>query len=272
MGTASNRAPDRRPRNQRSGQTLKFRPCIDLHQGKVKQIVGETLGNADGGVKENFVSVHGAAHYAEMFKNDHLPGGHVIMLGPGNETEAEKALAAYPGGLQIGGGITAENAARYLELGASHVIVTSYIFRDGRLDEDRLARIVAETGKERLVIDLSCKESDSGWKVATNQWSVLSDFEVNRENLAFLANHCDEFLVHAVDVEGKRAGIQEQLVRSLAAWTTIPTTYAGGVRSLEDLARFRELSGGRLDFTVGSALDLFGGQLPYRDVIRFVRP
>lgn len=250
---------------------MKFRPCIDLHQGKVKQIVGETLGAAEDGVRENFVSAYGAAYYAEMFKTDHLPGGHVIMLGPGNEAEAEQALAAYPGGLQIGGGITAENAAHYLARGASHVIVTSYIFRDGRLDEDRLARIVAETGKDRLVIDLSCKQSDGRWKVATNQWSVLSNFEVNRENLAFLADHCDEFLVHAVDVEGKRAGIQETLVQSLAEWTTIPTTYAGGVRSLADLARFRELSGGKLDFTVGSALDLFGGQLPYREVIRFVR-
>lgn len=250
---------------------MQFRPCIDLHQGKVKQIVGETLGDAAGGVRENFVSPHDAAHYAALFKADDLPGGHVIMLGPGNEAEAEKALAAYPGGLQIGGGITAENAAHYLECGASHVIVTSYIFRDGRLDEDRLARIVAEVGKDRLVIDLSCKESDGGWKVATNQWSVLSDFAVNAENLAFLANHCDEFLIHAVDVEGKRSGFQETLVRSLVAWTTIPTTYAGGVRSLGDLARFRELSGGRLDFTVGSALDLFGGQLPYREVIRFVR-
>lgn len=250
---------------------MNFRPCIDLHEGKVKQIVGESLGAADGSVKENFVSSHGAAHYAELFKQDGLAGGHVIMLGPGNEAEAEKALSAWPGGLQIGGGITAENAARYLEKGASHVIVTSYIFRDGRLDEDRLETIVREVGKERLVIDLSCRNADGVWKVATNRWAVLSDFEVNRDNLADLADCCAEFLVHAVDVEGKRSGIQEDLVRSLAEWTTIPTTYAGGVRSLEDLELFRRISGGKLDFTVGSALDLFGGNLSYRDVIRFVR-
>lgn len=250
---------------------MKFRPCIDLHQGKVKQIVGETLGADGSRVKENFVSPHGADHYAELFKRDGLTGGHVIMLGPGNEAEAEKALAAYPGGLQIGGGITAENAARYLERGASHVIVTSYIFRDGRLDEDRLHSMVREVGKERLVIDLSCKAGEGGWKVATNQWSVLSDFEVNRDNLAFLANHCDEFLIHAVDVEGKQSGMQEDLVRSLAEWTTIPTTYAGGIRSLDDLDRFRRITGGKLDVTVGSALDLFGGSLSYRDVIDYFR-
>lgn len=249
---------------------MEFRPCIDLHGGKVKQIVGETLG-AKGGVRENFVSPHGADHYAEMFKRDGLAGGHVIMLGPGNESEALKALAAFPGGLQIGGGITAENAAFYLERGASHVIVTSYIFRDGRLDDKRLEKLVAEIGKERLVIDLSCKAADGGWKVATNKWTVLSDFAVNAENLAYLQERCDEFLVHAVDVEGKMSGIQEELARRLAEWTSIPTTYAGGIRSLDDLERFRDITGGKLHFTVGSALDLFGGSLPYRDVIRFVR-
>lgn len=257
-------------RNRRSASAMKFRPCIDLHQGKVKQIVGETLRDA-GGVKENFVSPHGADYYADMFRRDGLAGGHVIMLGPGNEEEALRALAAYPGGLQIGGGITAENAAFYLERGASHVIVTSYIFRNGRLDEDRLERIVSEVGKERLVIDLSCKKSGDGWKVATNQWAVLSDFAVNAENIAYLENRCSEFLVHAVDVEGKRAGIQEELARLLAEWTSIPTTYAGGIRSLEDIERFRRATGGRLDFTVGSALDLFGGNLAYRDVLQAVR-
>lgn len=247
---------------------MKFRPCIDLHEGKVKQIVGETLGSGSG-VRENFVSSHGADHYAELFKRDGLTGGHVIMLGPGNEAEAEKALAAWPGGLQVGGGITAENAAYYLERGASHVIVTSYIFRDGRLDDGRLEKIAAEVGRDRLVIDLSCKASDGTWKVATNQWKVLSDFVVNKENLAYLQNYCAEFLVHAVDVEGKRSGIQEELARQLAEWAAIPATYAGGIRSLDDVERFRQLTGGKLDFTVGSALDLFGGNLPYRELVRY---
>ncbi|GIP41234.1 imidazole glycerol phosphate synthase subunit HisF [Paenibacillus sp. J31TS4] len=249
---------------------MRFRPCIDIHQGKVKQIVGETLGAGAGegsGVVENFVSEHGPAYYADRFRRDGLTGGHVIMLGPGNEAAAREALQAYPGGLQIGGGITADNAAAYLEAGASHVIVTSYIFRDGALDRDRLEAIVSAVGRERLVIDLSCKEKDGRWFVVTNQWKTFSSFQIDEASIRELEGFCDEFLIHAVDVEGKRTGIQEKLVRDLARWVTIPTTYAGGARSLDDLALFRELTGGRLDITIGSALDLFGGTLPYRDVV-----
>lgn len=247
---------------------MKFRPCIDLHDGKVKQIVGETL---DSNLVENFVSAQDSAYYANLFRKDGLTGGHVIMLGPVNEASAELALRAYPNGLQIGGGITADNAGRYLEEGATHVIVTSYIFRDGRLNEAHLERIVSEVGKDRLVIDLSCKEKDGKWFVVTNQWKQFSDFEVNPDNIRYLEQYCDEFLVHAVDVEGKQSGIQQSLVRDLAAWTSIPTTYAGGARSLEDLELFRELSSGKLDITVGSALDIFGGNLPYADVVRYSR-
>lgn len=248
---------------------MKFRPCIDLHDGKVKQIVGETLN--EGKLVENFVSAHDSAYYAELFKRDGLTGGHVIMLGPGNEAAAQTALQHYPGGLQIGGGIKADNAGYYLEQGATHVIVTSYIFRDGRLDEENLARIVSEVGKDRLVIDLSCKQKDGKWFVVTNQWKQFSDFEVNPDNIRYLERYCDEFLVHAVDVEGKQSGIQQSLVTDLAAWVTIPTTYAGGARSLEDMALFRELSGGKLDLTIGSALDIFGGTLSYEEVVRFAQ-
>lgn len=250
---------------------VKFRPCIDLHQGKVKQIVGETLTAGDSGVVENFVSDRGPAYYAELFRTDGLTGGHVIMLGGGNEDAAAEALAAYPNGLQIGGGIRADNAAEWLGRGASHVIVTSYIFQDGRLREDNLERIVAEAGKERLVIDLSCKRKDGRWYVVTNQWKTFSDFELNETNIRSLEQYCDEFLIHAVDVEGKRTGILSDLVESLAGWVTIPTTYAGGARSLDDLDLFRRLSNGKLDITVGSALDLFGGALPYRDVVDYCR-
>ncbi|XEC93080.1 phosphoribosylformimino-5-aminoimidazole carboxamide ribotide isomerase [Paenibacillus tarimensis] len=250
---------------------MKFRPCIDLHQGKVKQIVGESLNSVNDQVVENFVSDLTPAHYAELFKNDRLEGGHVIMLGGGNKEAAVQALQAYPGGLQIGGGITAENAAYYLEKGASHIIVTSYVFRDGELNMDNLRRIVAEIGKERLVIDLSCKEKDGKWVVVTNQWKTFSNFEVNAANISELENYCSEFLIHAVDVEGKRTGIQETLVRQLAEWVHIPTTYAGGARSLDDLDRFRLLTGGRLDITIGSALDIFGGSLPYREVVRYCK-
>lgn len=247
---------------------MKFRPCIDLHDGKVKQIVGETLNHA---LVENFVSGHDSDYYAKMFREDQLTGGHVIMLGPGNEEAATKALAAYPQGLQIGGGIKADNASRYLETGASAVIVTSYIFQGGRLQTQNLDAILAETGKDKLIIDLSCKEKDGKWFVVTDQWKVFSDFEVNPENIAYLESYCSEFLIHAVDVEGKQSGIQESLVADLAAWTTIPTTYAGGARSIADMERFHVLSEGKLDLTIGSALDIFGGKLPYTEVVAYSR-
>ncbi|WP_054024879.1 phosphoribosylformimino-5-aminoimidazole carboxamide ribotide isomerase [Bacillus sp. FJAT-28004] len=245
---------------------MKFRPCIDLHDGKVKQIVGETL-NAE--IIENFVSKQDSAYYAELFQKDALTGGHVIMLGGGNEEAAVRALEQYPGGLQIGGGITADNAAFYLEKGASHIIVTSYIFKDGQLNEDHLAKIVAEVGKDRLVIDLSCKEKDGQWFVVTNQWKQFSEFVVNKQNISFLEQYCNEFLVHAVDVEGKQSGIQQSLVSSLADWVTIPTTYAGGARSIADMDQFNELSHGKLDITIGSALDIFGGNLSYEEVVAY---
>jgi phosphoribosylformimino-5-aminoimidazole carboxamide ribotide isomerase len=245
---------------------LKFRPCIDLHDGKVKQIVGETLNTE---IIENFVSAHDSSYYAELFKRDGLTGGHVIMLGGGNEAAAVQALQHYPGGLQIGGGITAANAAYYLQQGASHVIVTSYIFKDGQLNKEHLANIVGEVGVDKLVIDLSCKEKDGKWYVVTNQWKQFSDFELNADNIQYLEQYCNEFLVHAVDVEGKQRGIQQSLVSALADWTIIPTTYAGGARSLEDMEQFDQLSQGKLDLTIGSALDIFGGHLPYEQVIQY---
>ncbi|RCW50382.1 phosphoribosylformimino-5-aminoimidazole carboxamide ribotide isomerase [Paenibacillus prosopidis] len=247
---------------------MKFRPCIDLHDGKVKQIVGETLNTE---IIENFVSKYDSTYYAELFQKDGLIGGHVIMLGGGNETAAVNALKHYPGGLQIGGGITSDNAMYYLDQGASHIIVTSYIFQDGQLNENHLSKTVSEVGKDRLVIDLSCKEKDGKWYVVTNQWKQFSDFEVNKENIRFLEQYCDEFLVHAVDVEGKQRGIQQSLVSSLADWVTIPTTYAGGARSLADMDQFNELCNGKLDITIGSALDIFGGNLSYEQVVEYSR-
>lgn len=248
---------------------MRFRPCIDIHQGKVKQIVGETLGGADKEVIENFVSDMDPGYYASMYKQDELRGGHIIMLGNGNEEAAAQALAAYPGGLQVGGGITADNAEHYLALGASHVIVTSYVFQNGELNSDNLDKIVSRIGKERLVIDLSCKERDSKWVVVTNQWKTYSSFEVNQANIHYLEDYCDEFLIHAVDVEGKRTGVQETLVRQLADWVRIPTTYAGGARSIPDLQLFNTLTEGKLDITIGSALDIFGGELSYREVVDY---
>ncbi len=248
---------------------MKFRPCIDLHQGKVKQIVGGTLTDQALAVRENFVSEHGAAYYAAMFKTDGLTGGHLIMLGSGNDMEARRGLAAYPGGLQIGGGITDVNAAGYLAAGASHVIVTSYVFQEGRVNFANLERLVAEVGKERLVLDLSCRVKDGRYYVVTDRWQRFTDYEINAANLAELENHCAELLIHAVDVEGQCGGIARDLVAKLGEWVTIPTTYAGGARSLADLELVYRLGRGRLDLTIGSALDIFGGKLSYQAVCQW---
>src|SRR5262245_15490890 len=208
-----------------------FRPCIDLHEGKVKQIVGGTLSDDPATVRTNFVSDRSASWYAELYKHDGLKGGHVIMLGPGNEEEARSALQAYPGGLQIGGGITLGNARSFLDAGASHVIVTSWAFRDGRLDRDRLDSLVAAISKERLVLDLSCRRRDDRYWVVTDRWQKFTDLTISREALDGLSVFCKEFLVHAVDVEGLCSGVDLELVSKLAEWSPIPTTYAGGAKS-----------------------------------------
>ncbi|MCI0743939.1 MAG: phosphoribosylformimino-5-aminoimidazole carboxamide ribotide isomerase [Verrucomicrobia subdivision 3 bacterium] len=249
-----------------------FRPCIDLHEGKVKQIVGGTLGGGEAGPRTNFVSERPGSWYAQLYKRDGLEGGHVIMLGPGNENAAREALEAYPGGLQIGGGISADNARRWLDAGASHVIVTSWIFYDGKLNWERLRTLVCRIGRDRLVLDLSCRRRDSNYFVVTDRWQKFTDLELSRNALEKLAGWCDEFLIHAVDVEGLCQGIDLELVQKLADWTTLPTTYAGGANSLRDLEEVTRLSNGRIDLTIGSALDIFGGAgVRYEDVVAFNR-
>lgn len=250
-----------------------FRPCIDLHEGRVKQIVGGTLTGDKASLETNFVSNHSSAYYAELYRNDGLTGGHVILLGPGNHEAAIEALDAYPGGLQVGGGIDSSNAATYLDAGASHVIVTSYLFPEARFDRDRLDEIVKAVGAERLVLDLSCRATGNGWTVAMNRWQDLTDLPVNPGTMDLLADSCDEFLVHAADVEGRCEGIDEKLVEMLGSWGKRPVTYAGGARSLGDLQRMETLSEGRVDLTIGSALDIFGGSLiRYSDCVAFNRP
>jgi phosphoribosylformimino-5-aminoimidazole carboxamide ribotide isomerase len=255
---------------------MKFRPCIDIHEGVVKQIVGSSLTeDATQSVVENFISSKPASEFALKYKEDGLFGGHVIMLGHGCEEAALSSLAAFPGGLQIGGGITAENALHYLEAGASHVVVTSYVFRDGHIDLERLQNLVNLVGKERLVIDLSCRRKPADplgpFYVVTNKWTLYTDHAVNEESLTSLAQYCDEFLVHGVDVEGKRCGIEEELVAMLGSCSPIPVTYAGGVRSLDDLELVKRLGAGKVDCTVGSALDMFGGDLSYASVVDWSR-
>ncbi len=229
-----------------------FRPCIDLHEGKVKQIVGGTLGEA--GLRTNFVSNQPAAWFAELYKRDGLSGGHVIQLGSGNETEALAALAAFPGGLHIGGGVNAQNARGWLDAGASHVIVTSWVFREGRVDWSRLDELVKTVGKCRLVLDLSCRKRGEDYFVVTDRWQKFTELAINAENLQKLAGSCAEFLVHAVDVEGLCRGIDRELVEKLGRWTPIPVTYAGGANSLSDLEDVTNLGQGKVDLTIGSAL------------------
>ena len=247
-----------------------FRPCIDLHEGQVKQIVGGSLGDA--GLRTNFISEKSAAWFAEIYSRDELRGGHVIQLGSGNETQARAALAAYPNGLQIGGGVNASNARGWLEAGASHVIVTSWVFREGRVDWARLDELVKKIGKDKLVLDLSCRKRGEKYFVVTDRWQKFTELEVNAATLQKFSKHCAEFLIHAVDVEGLCRGIDDELVAKLGAWTPIPTTYAGGANSLADLETVTKIGGGKIDLTIGSALDLFGGSgVKYADCVNFNR-
>lgn len=247
-----------------------FRPCIDLHEGKVKQIVGGTLGT--GGLRTNFVSEQPAAWFAELYRVDGLKGGHVVMLGPGNEAQARGALEAYPGGLQIGGGINGANAQEWLGAGASQVIVTSWIFEGGQISWERLKQLVGLIGRERLVLDLSCRKRDGQYWVVTDRFRTFTNTVLKRDTLEELSEWCAEFLVHAVDVEGLCRGIDEELVGKLGEWTTIPATYAGGARSIEDLVRVTEVGRGKIDLTIGSALDIFGGKgVAYKEAVAFNR-
>lgn len=252
---------------------MKFRPCIDLHHGRVKQIVGSTLSDKEqASLTTNFASDQPASHYAAMYKADRLFGGHVIMLGPGNEAAAAEALQAFPLGLQVGGGITAANAGHWLDRGASAVIVTSAVFKDGVVHEDRLKELVRAVGRERLVLDLSCRKRGEGYYIVTDRWQKFTQVTITEESLGYFAKHCGEFLIHAVDVEGKCAGIEEELTEMLGRWSPIPTTYAGGVKNLADLYRVKELGRNRLDATIGSALDIFGGTgITYAQAVAFNR-
>jgi phosphoribosylformimino-5-aminoimidazole carboxamide ribotide isomerase len=139
------------------------------------------------------------------------------------------------------------------------VIVTSWLFVDGRFSEDRVKELVEKTGAARLVIDLSCRRTTQGWTVAMDRWQTLTDLEVTPATLDRLAPWCDEFLIHAADVEGLCGGIDGDLVAMLGSWGGRPMTYAGGAASMADVEKVQSLSGGTVDVTVGSALDIFGG-------------
>ena len=257
---------------------MEFRPCIDIHNGQVKQIVGGSLMDAGDAAQENFVATQDAAFFANLYKNAGLKGGHIILLNPSSseyyeatKQQAMLALKVYPQGLQVGGGITPENAKEYLEAGASHVIVTSYVFHDGRIDYERLERLVAAVGKEHLVLDLSCKKVDNVYKIVTDRWQKITDEVVTYELMDKLSAYCSEFLIHAVDVEGKANGIEKELAEMLGEWGKLPVTYAGGVHSYEDLELLKMLGQNRLHVTIGSALDLFGGKMFWEEVLKKIR-
>jgi phosphoribosylformimino-5-aminoimidazole carboxamide ribotide isomerase len=249
---------------------MRFRPCIDLHKGKVKQIVGGSLSDSDErAVKTNFESGHPPEWFARRYRQDRLDGGHVIQLGPGNRRAAEAALAAWPGGMQLGGGVNLENAAHWIDAGAAAVIVTSWVFHDGSVDMDRLERLSRHVGPQRLVLDLSCRRKDDAYYIVTDRWQTFTRERITHRLLDRLAPFCNEYLIHAVDVEGRCQGIETDLVTLLGQWDGLPITYAGGIHSQAAIDTIEHLGSGRIDFTVGSALDIFGGnQLVYRELAR----
>ena len=248
---------------------MKFRPCIDLKEGKVVQIVGGTLNSEGTQADSNFESDTSPSDFARRYRELDLPGGHVISLGPGNRAAAIEALKAFPGGMHFGGGVTPDNASDFLDVGASHVIVTSYVFRDGVVDYERLGELVKVVGSKRLVLDLSCRFQGGAYWVVTDRWTHFTELSVSATTLDALSKYCDEFLVHGVEVEGKMGGIEEQLVQLLGEHSPIPVTYAGGARRLEDMDLVNTLGRGRVDLTIGSALDIFGGKVPFSEVARW---
>ena len=257
---------------------MEFRPCIDIHNGSVKQIVGGSLKDYGDEAQENFVSKQDAAFYARLYREYKIANGHIILLNPvtspyyeETKRQALAAIKAYPGGLQVGGGITPENAGEYLDAGASHVIVTSYVFKDGQIQYDKLNELVRRIGKNNLVLDLSARKKDGRYFIVTDRWQKYTDVELTEKTFDELAESCDEFLVHAVDVEGKASGIEEKVAELLGSWGKIPITYAGGVHSFEDLRLLKKLGKDKVHVTVGSALDLFGGSLKFEDVLKVCR-
>ena len=257
---------------------MEFRPCIDIHNGQVKQIVGGSLQDAGNRAQENYVSEQDAVFFAELYKKAGIKGGHIILLNAqdseyyaASKKQALSALRAYPGGMQAGGGITPENAGEFLDAGASHVIVTSYVFQNGMIRYDRLEKLVKAVGKQHLVLDVSCRKTKKGYQVVTDRWQKLTEEKMKEGLLIRLEEYCDEFLIHAVDVEGKANGIEKELVTLLSQCQTVPMTYAGGVHSYEDLALVRDLGRNRVNVTVGSALDLFGGSLEWKRVLEICR-
>lgn len=257
---------------------MKFRPCIDIHNGKVKQIVGGSLSDRENFAVDNFVSEYDGEYYGKLYKAFDLVGGHIILLNPaGSEFyeqdlfQAYKALSAFEGGLQIGGGINDQNAPEFLNRGAEKVIVTSFVFKNGDVNFDNLKRLVKAIGKDRLTIDLSCRRKNGKYYVVTDRWQKFTDIEVDEKCFELFSDYCSEFLIHAVDAEGKSHGIEEKLAAFMGDFCDIPSTYAGGISSFDDLEMLSKLGKNKIDFTIGSALDIFGGNISFVEAAAFCR-
>ncbi len=257
---------------------MELRPCIDIHNGKVKQLVGGSVQDQGDTARENYVSGETASWYAKTFADKNLKNGHVILLNKkdspyyeSTKAQALEALRAYPGGLQVGGGITVENAREYLDAGASHVIVTSYVFQNGTISFENLYRLVDTVGRKKLVLDLSCRKKDGRYYIVTDRWQKYTKVALSEDILTMLASFCDEFLIHGVDVEGTKSGIEEELIDLLGRWNQIPITYAGGIRSFEDIDKIKKAGNDRIHITIGSALDIYGGDLAMDEVIRYIQ-
>lgn len=254
---------------------MNFRPCIDIHNGKVKQIIGSTLTDKNDFAKENFVSDKDAVHFAKLYKSHNLYGGHIIILNHKSspyynedKKQAISALKEFPGGFFVGGGINLSNAEEFIDYGASHVIVTSFVFSEGKINIDNLKKLITLIGKDKLVLDLSCRFKDDGYYIMTDRWQKFSEIKINEETINYLSSFCDEFMVHAVDSEGKNNGIEENLIKLLSSFTSNKITYAGGISSITDIKRIKEISDNKIDITIGSSLDIFGGKLSFTDVIK----
>ena len=254
---------------------MDFRPCIDIHNGKVKQIVGSSLTDKNDYAKENFVSDKDASYFAKLYKDNNLFGGHIIILNHKTSSYYEEdkkqtinALKTFPNGLMVGGGINLSNAKEFINYGASHVVVTSFAFSDGNINLNNIKELVSIIGKEKLVLDLSCRFKNDGYYIMTDRWQKFTNIKINEENINFLSSFCDEFMIHAIDSEGKNSGIEENLIKELSLYSSNKITYAGGISSLEDIKKIKYISNGKMDITIGSSLDIFGGKLNFYDVIK----
>ncbi len=257
---------------------MRFRPCIDIHNGKVKQIVGGSLTDKNNAALENFVSMQDGKYYAKLYKSLGLYGGHIILLNPVSSefynddvNQALLALHAWPNALQLGGGINPDNAKFFLDNGASHVIVTSYVFSNGSLNMDNLKKLVNTVGKERLVLDLSCRKKNDAYYIVTDRWQKFTSYQLTDKLINELSSYCSEFLIHAVDAEGKANGIEKSLVKLMANASDFPITYAGGIGSYDDLSALKALGQNKLDVTVGSALEMFGGSLKLDKILEICK-